>query len=906
MSLTPELITQFGLLGKVRTGHPVLDAVLCMLLPLLLRWAQPRLNRWALLAAAALRRWWSGEAGCKEVVRVIEHVAAEDGYYYDPDGQPANAILQRALLAYVNNCAGAPAATASACISAITPTAIRAAAPATAQSPAKLLRDMTTAYLSLEKRRRRLAAAGGDADSDSGDEDSAAGSSSKSSDCGSSVGAAKQREAAAYGLNLAPPVRVWQELGNGVEFMRYTYTHDSSTEKRRRIASVIKLRSRAPDGARRVSDLITAALQDHREQKAARPADRHRYLYVPTCLNPPAPASSPAAGEPGSGGDGRAGSGAGAKSAPTVAAVFKRYRLSGEKTFASFFHPAKSEVLRLVGQFEGRQGRFSVPGYPHKLGLLLYGPPGTGACGVGGVRGVLGAGGSLGYPRTKQAVPVPAGEAALACVTADRLCLDVSCEVWRLRGSVERGAVSLLGGRFQQPWSCRIVTSWRPVDVRVLAWMPAGSICGSCSATPRSCPDPSLCALPPSLPPAGKTSLIKALAQLTGRSVVSVPLARIATNQQLMDIMFDTRVLLQRRHNSGGSGGGSKRSGGSRGDDDDDDDEDDDDEAGTAITLPFSKVIYVLEDVDAAGGVVTRRTPPPSPPQAVAPTAAAIAATAAAAHSRGSDGGCGSSAISSVDADDLAASDLSRRRRCASPANKPGPPPASAAPPTIAWPAPYPAAAPNNDFGPMCEAEAVALAAALAESMAGSPNAAATATANHAATDYAAGYSMYSSHRWPCKDALNLAGILNVLDGVVDTPGRIVILTTNCPDSLDPALIRPGRINKVLHLGRLRLAEATAMMRHYCFPAGGGAGGEKEGQGEAEEAGRRAAEVSEAEAALAAVWEDDVLSPAQLEAMCGEADTWQELVAAVAAEIGAASEGVSGGMAARWDRFERC
>lgn len=136
---------------------------------------------------------------------------------YDPDGQPANAILQRALLAYVNNCAGAPAATASACISAITPTAIRAAAPATAQSPAKLLRDMTTAYLSLEKRRRRLAAAGGDADSDSGDEDSAAGSSSKSSDCGSSVGAAKQREAAAYGLNLAPPVRVWQELGNGVE-----------------------------------------------------------------------------------------------------------------------------------------------------------------------------------------------------------------------------------------------------------------------------------------------------------------------------------------------------------------------------------------------------------------------------------------------------------------------------------------------------------------------------------------------------------------------------------------------------------------------------------------------------------------------------------------------------------------
>ena len=35
-----------------------------------------------------------------------------------------------------------------------------------------------------------------------------------------------------------------------------------------------------------------------------------------------------------------------------------------------------------------------------------------------------------------------------------------------------------------------------------------------------------------------------------------------------------------------------------------------------------------------------------------------------------------------------------------------------------------------------------------------------------------------------------------MLDGVVDTPNRIVIMTTNHPEKLDPALIRPGRINK--------------------------------------------------------------------------------------------------------------
>jgi SpoVK/Ycf46/Vps4 family AAA+-type ATPase len=39
-------------------------------------------------------------------------------------------------------------------------------------------------------------------------------------------------------------------------------------------------------------------------------------------------------------------------------------------------------------------------------------------------------------------------------------------------------------------------------------------------------------------------------------------------------------------------------------------------------------------------------------------------------------------------------------------------------------------------------------------------------------------------------DALNLSGLLNCLDGVVDSPGRLVILTSNHPEVLDPALVR--------------------------------------------------------------------------------------------------------------------
>ncbi|RLN54746.1 hypothetical protein BBP00_00008800 [Phytophthora kernoviae] len=52
-------------------------------------------------------------------------------------------------------------------------------------------------------------------------------------------------------------------------------------------------------------------------------------------------------------------------------------------------------------------------------------------------------------------------------------------------------------------------------------------------------------------------------------------------------------------------------------------------------------------------------------------------------------------------------------------------------------------------------------------------------------------------------DKLDLSGLLNVLDGVIDCPGRIVIMTTNHSEKLDQALIRPGRVNKKLMLGVL-------------------------------------------------------------------------------------------------------
>lgn len=95
-------------------------------------------------------------------------------------------------------------------------------------------------------------------------------------------------------------------------------------------------------------------------------------------------------------------------------------------------------------------------------------------------------------------------------------------------------------------------------------------------------------------------------------------------------------------------------------------------------------------------------------------------------------------------------------------------------------------------------------------------------------------------------DQLNLSGILNMLDGILDSPGRIVIMTTNHPDFLDPALIRPGRVNVQLNLSYIRPTEAEAMMRQY-FPS-----------------------VTEFRDKDFSVFEYRDISPATLEAMCAQ------------------------------------
>jgi hypothetical protein len=62
---------------------------------------------------------------------------------------------------------------------------------------------------------------------------------------------------------------------------------------------------------------------------------------------------------------------------------------------------------------------------------------------------------------------------------------------------------------------------------------------------------------------------------------------------------------------------------------------------------------------------------------------------------------------------------------------------------------------------------------------------------------------------------LTLATLLEVLDGVMEMDGRMLIITTNYPERLDKALIRPGRIDMKVKFGLCTADNIMQMYKHY-------------------------------------------------------------------------------------------
>lgn len=400
---------------------------------------------------------------------------------------------------------------------------------------------------------------------------------------------------------------------------------------------------------------------------------------------------------------------------------FKRYKLSDEKTFESLFFGQKQNLLKTIDHFNEKTGKYSIPGYPQKLGLLLHGPPGT-----------------------------------------------------------------------------------------------------------------------------GKTSLIKAMAQYTGRSIINVPLSKITTNSELMSIFFDQKFTVDGEY--------------------------------VPIKLNFENIIFVMEDVDATSKVVRRRDGQMDKTNTIESVELPNPKSIWRMLVESADGDCRSLVTELIEKSDRlreAATDRDIVNAIAQRIN------------AIPGLSVVGEGDDDNDVKSKIANESLEYASKLMSSYStidtfvGTHARALKALLDSGAkvdeelvdtllsmpdfervsTNYqeikCSGVDNDDTIKWqnsmvsdeeekeeqvkslcesksdrsdgnmlgkvgpsfplfrPKKDQLNLAGILNVLDGVVDTPGRIVIMTTNHPELLDPALIRPGRIDKKLMLGYMQTDGIISMIELY-------------------------------------------------------------------------------------------
>ena len=175
-----------------------------------------------------------------------------------------------------------------------------------------------------------------------------------------------------YACSMRLPENVWVEVDDGVDFRLVILDEDNEEEgdgnknggnnnSEAKLVTDFEFRSTWGDGKERVSKFLNDAFHWYQQQVASQ-TDRSRYLYMMQVPGKDA----------GAGGDDDDDDEGGGGPA------YKRYKLSDNKTFESLFFPQKAVLLDLLDNFTERRGKFAIPGFPHKLGLLLHGPPGTG------------------------------------------------------------------------------------------------------------------------------------------------------------------------------------------------------------------------------------------------------------------------------------------------------------------------------------------------------------------------------------------------------------------------------------------------------------------------------------------------------------------------------------------------
>jgi len=72
----------------------------------------------------------------------------------------------------------------------------------------------------------------------------------------------------------------------------------------------------------------------------------------------------------------------------------------------------------------------------------------------------------------------------------------------------------------------------------------------------------------------------------------------------------------------------------------------------------------------------------------------------------------------------------------------------------------------------------------------------------------------YDGEDWT-RSGPSFSGLLNALDGVRSQEGRILIMTTNHKEKLDPALLRPGRADLQIELGNAKRCQLIGLFKKF-------------------------------------------------------------------------------------------
>ena len=309
-----------------RTGIPYVDVLLALMIPFVLHALLNSTERLFDLCEDALdwlRDRWQGESFAREV----SHITRRDAYDgCDQTGREVlNHVLQKAMTRFLDAHCGEQL------------------------DKAKGL----NVDLLAKRERRELASWEDSEDEDDGDEGEA-------TDRDETAEAERRTglgELAHYRLTRAVPPSTTLEIEKGLHLEVSTTVISKKGDDAHHVEMcTFWLNCRGRNAAQRVEGFVHKAFSWYCAQLTTE-AVVSRHLYT---LQPRSEAKRGKV----KGGDG--------------VRVYKRYPLSDDKPFDALFFPRKAELLALVDAFAAKAGRYAVAGYPHKLGLLLHGPPGTG------------------------------------------------------------------------------------------------------------------------------------------------------------------------------------------------------------------------------------------------------------------------------------------------------------------------------------------------------------------------------------------------------------------------------------------------------------------------------------------------------------------------------------------------